>query len=278
MANIQLNYYSNSDTSLIDLMNTADGTFIGKHNVSLTNYDNTSLPAVAVGSIVEVNGTLYKFTSESAISGSPSDGVVYIYLVPSGDPALGTAIITPTFSNVAPTWSDSKQGWYGTGGSANYRYLEFALYKNSALWYKFNLILPDKSSNVIVYAKAPGSQVISDTSATLLTLNEVYDIGNNFAGSIFTSPVDALYSIAFYAKNSPASVPFSKIWGQTSASAFDTDSFKFSELSVQSDRIRGKVSALMAGETYRIYVEFASTPTETITADTYLVIKKICDI
>jgi len=120
---VQLNYYSNSDTSIIDLQNTADGVIIGHHQVSLTNYDNTSLPAIAIGSVVENNGAMVKFTTECAISGSPSDGSVYILLVPSGDPALGTATVTPTFSNVAPAWSDSKQGWYGTGGSANYRYI-----------------------------------------------------------------------------------------------------------------------------------------------------------
>jgi len=123
MAVNQINFYSNSDVSIIDLMNTADASFIGTHTVSLTNYDNTSLPAIAIGSIVENNGALFKFTSETAITGSPSNGTVYIRLIPSGDPALGTATVTPTWTNTAPTWSDSKQGWYGTGGSANYRYL-----------------------------------------------------------------------------------------------------------------------------------------------------------
>lgn len=123
MAVNQINFYSNSDVSIIDLMNTADASFIGTHTVSLTNYDNTDLPAIAIGSIVENNGALFKFEDETAISGSAVDGTNYILLVPSGDPALGTATVTPTWSQTTPTWSDSKQGWYGTGGSANYRYL-----------------------------------------------------------------------------------------------------------------------------------------------------------
>jgi len=134
MSSVQLNFYSNADVSIIDLMNTEDANFIGKHQVSLTNYDNTSLPAIAAGSIVENNGGLFKFTSESAITGSPSDGTVYIRLIPSGDPALGTAIVTPEFSNTSPTWSDSKQGWYGTSGSANYRYLEYVMTKATAAY------------------------------------------------------------------------------------------------------------------------------------------------
>jgi len=171
---IQLNYYSNADTSIIDLQNTADGVIIGHHQVSLTNYDNTSLPAIAIGSAVENNGAMVKFTTECAISGSPSDGTVYIYLVPSGDPALGTATVTPTFSNVAPAWSDSKQGWYGTGGSANYRYLEFVLYKSSALYTnkyeylknkekKYNYLVTYSLGNITITANAAESVLLYPT-------------------------------------------------------------------------------------------------------------------
>jgi len=144
---VQLNYYSNADTSIIDLQNSADGLFIGHHQVSLTNYDNTSLPAIAAGSKVENNGAFLNFTTECAISGSPSDGSVYIMLVPSGDPSLGTATVTPTFTNTAPTWSDSKQGWYGTGGSANYRYI-FSMWKDSTSYYYKN---PIDKRNIKVY-------------------------------------------------------------------------------------------------------------------------------
>jgi len=146
-------------------MNTADATFIGRHQVSLTNYDNTSLPAIAIGSIVENNGALFKFVVETAISGTAVDGTNYILLVPSGDPSLGTANVTPTWSQTAPTWSDSKQGWYGTGGSANYRYLEFKIIKSTANYKKIStkeLLRP-----VIVR--------LSDESANLSTIFRFFD-------------------------------------------------------------------------------------------------------
>lgn len=171
MSSVQINYYSNSDVSIIDLMNTADASFIGRHQVSLTNYDNTSLPAIAAGSIVENNGGLFKFTTETAISGSPSDGTVYIYLVPSGDPALGTATVTPTFTNTAPTWSDSKQGWYGTSGSANYRYLEFKITKSTTYYVKSHFYDKTSINKSIVYAYSTSNQTINASTTTTIIYN-----------------------------------------------------------------------------------------------------------
>lgn len=147
MAIEQLNYYSQTDTSIEDMQFTLDKVFIGHHQVSLTNYNSTSESQIAAGSNIEVNGTFYKITTDTAISGSPSDGTVYIYCVPSGDPSLGTATFTPTYTNTAPTWSDSKQGWYGTGGSANYRYLEFIMTKSTTTWSNKRIFLYDFNIN-----------------------------------------------------------------------------------------------------------------------------------
>jgi len=199
MSVIQKNFYSNSDVSIIDLMNTTDSTFKGRHQVSLTNYDNTSLPAIAIGSIVENNGSLFEFTSETAISGSPSDGSVYIYLVPSGDPALGTAIITPTFSNVAPTWSDSKQGWYGTGGSANYRYLEYKMTKASSNYKDKRSISNDNAGYFISYVMTSSGSVslTANSAITLLFDSKIYDKLTDYSPStgIFTAPKTGYYEI-----------------------------------------------------------------------------------
>jgi hypothetical protein len=181
---VQLNYYSNADTSIIDLQNTTDGVIIGHHQVSLTNYNNTSLPAIAIGSVVENNGAMVKFTTECAISGSPSDGTVYIYLVPSGDPALGTATVTPTWTNTAPTWSDSKQGFYGTGGSVNYRYLEFVIFKSGSSYTK-NISLTD-NSNTKVYYTASDSTTRSTTSMSIVNETNLSLTINVIAGHTYS--------------------------------------------------------------------------------------------
>ena len=90
---------------------------IGFMETSLTNYNNTSLPAIAAGSIIEVAGSLFQFAAEAAVDGSAAAGMNYIYMLPSGDD------LTPTWSTVAPTWNAALQGWYGTGAAATYRYV-----------------------------------------------------------------------------------------------------------------------------------------------------------
>ena len=127
MAGSLVSNYSQSDSNILEMQLTLDQTRKGKHQVSLTNYYNTSLPAIAAGSVIEVNGALYKFASEDAITGSPSDGTVYIYIDP--------ATITAVFTNTAPTWSDSKSGWYGTTTTANCRYLEYIVFKDLTSWF-----------------------------------------------------------------------------------------------------------------------------------------------
>lgn len=126
MAGQKVNNYSQVDSNILELQLTTDKTFKGYHQLTLTNYDNTTVPAIAAGSAIEVNGALFKFDSEEAITGSPSDGTVYVTIVP------GTTDCTAAFTNTAPTWSDSKQGWYGTGGSANYRYVEYVMTKSGS--------------------------------------------------------------------------------------------------------------------------------------------------
>jgi len=91
--------------------------------LSLTNYDATTVPQIASGSWIEAAGAIYKFTSNDTISGTPSSGQVnYVTMVPSGTGA--SAIVTPTWSTSAPTWSDAYQGFYS--GTTRYA---------AAMWY-----------------------------------------------------------------------------------------------------------------------------------------------
>ncbi len=125
---VKVNDYGIGDSNIEALMLTADKIFKGFHKVSLTNYDTTSESQIAAGSVVECGGALYKFDSNETITGSPSDGTVYIIIVP------GLTTCTAVYTNTAPTWNDSYQGFYGTGGTAGYRYLEFKMTKATAVW------------------------------------------------------------------------------------------------------------------------------------------------
>ena len=123
MSGAQVNLYAIGDVDLQAIMNTVDLQRVTFQGLSLTNYDNTSLPAIAAGSLAEVAGTLFKFTVEEAITGwgaIANDTAAYIKLVPAG---TTPDEVTAEFTDTAPTWSDAKQGWYGTGGAANHRYI-----------------------------------------------------------------------------------------------------------------------------------------------------------
>lgn len=82
----------------------------GFNGVSLTNFDNTSAPQIASGSVFEIGGALFEASTNETITGwsSISDNTnAYIYVTDGGG---GTA--TAAYSATAPTWDTSKQGWY----------------------------------------------------------------------------------------------------------------------------------------------------------------------
>ncbi len=88
--------------------------------ISLTNYDADTEPQIAAGSSVEIAGALFLFPALESITGWAGIGInndVYVKLVVSG------TSVTAEFTTTAPTWSDSKQGWYGTAGAALHRYV-----------------------------------------------------------------------------------------------------------------------------------------------------------
>ncbi len=139
MAGAEVNLYAIGDVDLEALMNTVDLQRVTYQGLSLTNYDNTALPAIAAGSLAEVAGTLFKLTVEEAITGwgGVAVGAAYIKLVPAGtDPDT----VTAEFTDTAPTWSDAKQGWYGTAAAANHKYIGGLHRVDAATYYNKYLI------------------------------------------------------------------------------------------------------------------------------------------
>jgi hypothetical protein len=182
MAGSLINTYTQLDTDILALQLTSDANFVGKHNVSLTNYDTTGVPAIAAGSIVECNGALFEFTADEAVTGTPSNGTVYIQIVPS------TTTCTAAFTNTAPTWSDAKQGFYGTGGAANYRYLEFEMTRSSATVYS-NKHTFTHDDNVKLDKLAVSTLTATTITATDLNVTDDLTLGDNLTlstGSVVT--------------------------------------------------------------------------------------------
>jgi len=124
MAGTKISNYGIGDTNLTALMGSTDAQRRGFCSVSLTNYDNSNLPAVAEGSVIEVNGALFEFKADEAIGGAPINGTVYIKVIPAAD------VCTVEFDNDAPTWDTEKQGWYEP--ATNNRYLPFRMIKSGA--------------------------------------------------------------------------------------------------------------------------------------------------
>lgn len=143
MAN-KINNFSTSDVNLTAIMQNENALAKGFHKVSLTNWSTTTVPQVAAGSIVEIDGALYTAESNETIIGSPADGLVYIKSVPS------SSIASFEYSTTEPIWNTEKQGWYSaTAGEENNRYLNYFLIKyNSNNYNKYinNTLEPYKMS------------------------------------------------------------------------------------------------------------------------------------
>jgi hypothetical protein len=102
-----------SSTKWSNFLTTIEKQRKGYIGLSLTNYSNSSLPAIASGSYVEISGALYGFSSDEAISGTAtSSSTNYIYIQPSD--------ITAHWTVTAPTWSTAKNGWYDAGETNRY--------------------------------------------------------------------------------------------------------------------------------------------------------------
>ncbi len=90
--------------------------FIG---LSLTNYDNNSVPQIAAGSCVEISGSIFQFPSNDTITGTPSSGNInYIILTVSGSGDSQT--VGASWTTTVPSWNTSKQGWYDATNAKRY--------------------------------------------------------------------------------------------------------------------------------------------------------------
>ena len=194
-----VNTFSTSDVNLTNIMSTTDKLY--NISLSLTNMDNTTVPAIAHISTVEVNGALYQTDAEAAISTTDpvtsttvADGTVYIMLTPSVSGTTCTAAFTAT----VPTWSDTKQGWYGTGSFVNCKYLEYIIDKNSTAYYKFKEKFKNTDDPTIsVYLSTEQSITATGTPEIIKFDASFYNPNNFYSTStgLYTCPVSGLYSV-----------------------------------------------------------------------------------
>ena len=201
MTGAKVNNYAQDDSNILELQLTTDKTFKGYHQLTLTEYDTTTVPAIAAGSAIECNGALYKFDTEEAISttdpvtsATVADGTVYVCIVP------GTTTCTAAFTATAPTWSDSKQGWYGTGGQANHRYSEYVIYKSSTSYSKQKRVNPRSNeiqplTKTVVSARLSANQNSTSESMTVIFNSEILDTNSEYdvSNGKFTAKYSGYY-------------------------------------------------------------------------------------
>jgi hypothetical protein len=114
--------------------------YYGLNRVTLTNWDSsTTIPEVAQGSAIDIDGSVARFTTDEAIGGSPADGVVYLKFVVSG------AVVTPELTATAPTWYADKAGWYNVSGE---RYSGHRLEKTGTS-YKYKSKILDNQTGLV---------------------------------------------------------------------------------------------------------------------------------
>lgn len=93
---------------------------LGFQAISLTNFVTSAQSLIALGSKVEIGSAWFNFTSDTTPGAASwtavgTGNVAYITCLPAG--SAGAQTLTVDYSDTAPVWSDSKQGWYLSAGS-----------------------------------------------------------------------------------------------------------------------------------------------------------------
>lgn len=197
MSGTKVNNYAIGDDNIEALMLAMDQNVKGQGSISLTEMSTTTVPKIAAGSWIENNGTVFKFDADETLTGSPSDGIVYIRIVPSTDTC------TAEMTNTAPTWSDSKQGWYGTGGAANYRYIvkmnksTYSAYTGKMILENNYALVPQgKFEKVLMLARVSGSISYNSASNLSTVISTTLDTHSGLSSSgVFTVPIKGIYRV-----------------------------------------------------------------------------------
>jgi len=94
------------ETDWEDLVDRDTASYYGLNEIVLTQWTegNTTIPAIAEGSQIDIEGSIGRFTTEEAISGSTADGTLYVKFV------VVTGVVTPEFTTEEPTWHSTKGG------------------------------------------------------------------------------------------------------------------------------------------------------------------------
>lgn len=226
MSGSKINTYSSSYTSLTNYATCIDHQRLGFQSLTLTNMSTTSVPAIAGGSVCEINGSLYEFSTDETISSTgvtESSGVYWIKLCPT------SSVVTAEFTTTYPQYVDSKHGWFASTSDSN-RYVNYFVSKSSNFYFKgvFNNNL-FQSYTIEYTSSGSKSHTPSTLVASYSTLIESYyvyvplikhktaDTRLTLRGWLSTSPGSGGYGYAAISIGNPSYYAFVTI----STAAYD---------------------------------------------------------
>ena len=164
----------------------------GYQAVSLTNFATSAQSVIASGSALEIANAFFLASSDTTPQASTWTAIstaatAYIKCLPSG--TAGSQVITAQYSSTAPTWSDSKQGWYASAASVT-RYIG-GVTKTSATQYNAAFIL---ESDIQRNAPANTKRIVDEF---------IFDDGNepDYSGSITDAMAAATVTFSELPKN-----------------------------------------------------------------------------
>ena len=127
MGGVRLDEYTTIDENILALIDTVDGTIRNNDKLTISELYTDSKPLINPASVLWINGNYIKFLGKTEIETVDPvttlevvDGTVFIIISDAGIAA---------FTATPPTWSDTKQGWYGTGLLIDYKYSPYQITK-----------------------------------------------------------------------------------------------------------------------------------------------------
>lgn len=89
------------------LLNVNSAGNVGFNAITLTNWDaGTLAPAIAAGSMIEINGSIAYFQNEEAIGPGQAGAVCYLWFTVTG------TNVSASWDATVPAWNPAKNGWY----------------------------------------------------------------------------------------------------------------------------------------------------------------------
>jgi len=184
-----------------DYQNNILTTFLNELNskqLLLTEWDTLTEPEIASGVNIQHGGARYRATSNTAITGAPANGRVYIKIAVSG------SAIVASFVNSAAgyTWSYIYNGFYHADES---QLLPYVLWKDTADYYKYTLdysmdkfdITADIIIKKVLEIGGWDMDAVQDFYIDLSDNNLLFDLICDIEAFILDDSADRLYSIDY---------------------------------------------------------------------------------